>query len=225
MSAEIGSTSCLFPHSAAIDRYLVATDRGYIADAAKSNANLVTADRGSDEYYDEVIEIDLTSLEPHINGPFTPDLTHPLSRFAADVEESQWPRKISHAMIGSCTNSSYEDLHKAASLVRQADSAGLKLKVPLFVTAGSEKIHATVAAETVMEDFKAAGATILSNSCGPCVGQWDRTEVAKVCRLFATSNVDVTDLTLHRENPTPSCLLTIVTSSAVTMGTQRPTRS
>lgn len=182
MSAEIGSTSCLFPHSEAIDRYLKATGRDYIAQAANHNSNLVRADQDSEGFYDEVIEIDLSNLEPHINGPFTPDLSHPLTEFATNVKDSKWPQTISHAMVGSCTNSSYEDLHKAVNIVRQANKVGLKPKVPLFVTAGSEKIHATVAAENVMKDFETAGATILSNSCGPCVGQWNRTEVPKVFR-------------------------------------------
>lgn len=180
MSAEIGSTSCIFPFSDAMSRYLEATDRGYIASAARQNANLLEADEHSEQHYDGIIEIDLDTLEPHINGPFTPDLSHPLSRFASDVEQSTWPKEVSHAMIGSCTNASFEDLSKAAQIFREAGSAGLRPKMPVFVTAGSEKIRATVEREGLMKDFEAAGATILSNSCGPCVGQWNRKEVEKV---------------------------------------------
>lgn len=185
MSAEIGSTSCIFPYSDAMGRYLTATDRSYIATAARENLNLLRADEGSEKHYDDVIEIDLSTLEPHINGPFTPDLSHTLSSFPGDVQQSSWPKNISHAMIGSCTNSSFEDLSKAAMLFRQARDAGLKPKVPVFITAGSEKIRATVEREGIVQDFEDAGATILSNSCGPCVGQWNRKELVKVgCMLY-----------------------------------------
>ncbi|GME26187.1 uncharacterized protein LTHEOB_3320 [Neofusicoccum parvum] len=128
MSAEIGSTSCIFPFSDAMARYLSATKRNFIADAARSNMGLLRADEGSERYYDEIIEIDLDTLEPHINGPYTPDLSHPLSKFSDEVKASEWPKKLSHAMVGSCTNSSYEDLKKASELVRQAETAGLKPK-------------------------------------------------------------------------------------------------
>lgn len=190
MSAEIGSTSCIFPYSDAMGRYLAATDRSYIATAAQQNLNLLQADDGSEGHYDDIIEIDLGTLEPHINGPFTPDLSHTLSSFAGNVEQSSWPRDISHAMIGSCTNASFEDLSKAATLFREAKNAGLKPKVPVFITAGSEKIRATVEREGIMRDFEDAGATILSNSCGPCVGQWNRKEVVKVgCHLYRTLEI------------------------------------
>ncbi|CAK1366828.1 putative aconitate hydratase, mitochondrial [Cercospora beticola] len=179
MSAEIGSTSCIFPWAESMGRYLHATDRGFIADAALNNYNLITADEGSDKHYDEVLEIDLDTLEPHINGPFTPDLAHPLSRFAGDVQKSSWPRNVSQAMVGSCTNSSYEDLKKVVNMVREASNAGLKPKVPLLVTAGSEKIRATLEAEGILTELEAAGASILSSSCGPCVGQWNREGASK----------------------------------------------
>ncbi|GME37050.1 uncharacterized protein LTHEOB_3320 [Neofusicoccum parvum] len=128
MSAEIGSTSCIFPFSDAMARYLSATKRDFIADAARSNMGLLRADEGSERYYDEIIEIGLDTLEPHINGPYTPDLSHPLSKFSNEVKGSEWPKELSHAMVGSCTNSSYEDLKKASELVRQAETAGLKPK-------------------------------------------------------------------------------------------------
>lgn len=180
MSAEIGSTSCIFPYSDAMRRYLAATNRGYVATAARENLDLLQADEGSEQHYDGIIEINLSTLEPHINGPFTPDLSHTLSSFAEDVEQASWPKEISHAMIGSCTNASFEDLSKAAKLFREARDAGLKPKTPVFITAGSEKIRATAEHEGIMQDFESAGATILSNSCGPCVGQWNRKEITKV---------------------------------------------
>lgn len=182
MSAEIGSTSCIFPFSPAMTRYLTATGRDYIANAARNHAGLLVADAGSEAFYDEIIEIDLSTLEPHINGPFTPDLSHPLSQFSTDVENSTWPQQLSYAMVGSCTNSSYQDLKKVAKMVRQAADAGMKPKTPMFITAGSEKIRATVEKDGILQELEAAGAVVLSSSCGPCVGQWNRTDVGKVGR-------------------------------------------
>lgn len=179
MSAEIGSTSCIFPHSEAIARYLSATDRAYAASAANGVKNvLLTADEGSDNYYDQVIEIDLNELEPHVNGPFTPDLAHPIYQLKSVVSDSDWPKELSHAMVGSCTNSSYEDLDKARQLVRQARAAGLtNFKTPFLLTPGSEKIRATAEADGIFEELQDAGAVVLSSSCGPCVGSWDRKDV------------------------------------------------
>ncbi|PWY74510.1 aconitate hydratase [Aspergillus sclerotioniger CBS 115572] len=179
MSAEIGSTSCIFPYSEAIARYLTATARGHVVPAAEAVKDvLLTADQGSEEYYDQVIEIDLSTLEPHINGPFTPDLAHPISKLATAVSQSDWPVDLSHAMVGSCTNSSYEDLDKARQLVNQARAAGLtKFKTPFLVSPGSETIRATAEADGILQDFEDAGAMVLSSSCGPCVGSWDRKDV------------------------------------------------
>lgn len=176
-------------------RYLTSTDRSYIATAARENLNLLRADEGSEKYYDDVIEVDLSTLEPHINGPFTPDLSHTLSAFAREVEQSSWPKDISHAMIGSCTNASFEDLSKAAMLFHEAINVGLKPKVPILITAGSEKIRTTVEREGILREFEDAGATILSNSCGPCVGQWDRKEVVKVSGIFEQNTGDCADMT------------------------------
>ncbi|KAL1870421.1 hypothetical protein Daus18300_005107 [Diaporthe australafricana] len=179
MSAEIGSTSCVFPYSERMARYLRATNRHDISKAAEEfKQQLLVADEGSDRYYDDIIEIDLTNLEPHVNGPFTPDLAHPLSRFKKDVSESAWPREISASMVGSCTNSSYEDLEKVRNLVLQAKAAGLyKFRTPFLVSPGSESIRATAEAAGILGDLRQAGATIMTNSCGPCVGQWDRHDV------------------------------------------------
>ncbi|KAJ3540162.1 hypothetical protein NM208_g5186 [Fusarium decemcellulare] len=179
MSAEVGSTSCIFPYSQAMARYLSATKRGDIAQYADTFKEvLLNADPGSEEFYDEVIEIDLSTLEPHINGPFTPDLSHPLSEFKKHVEESSWPSKISYSMVGSCTNSSYEDLEKVCNLVTQARDAGMnRTKTPFMVSPGSEQIRATAEESGILETLRDAGAVVLSNSCGPCVGQWDRKDV------------------------------------------------
>ncbi|KAF4441025.1 aconitate hydratase 1 [Fusarium acutatum] len=179
MSAEVGSTSCIFPYSQAMARYLTATKRGDIARYADGfTETLLTADCGSEEYYDEVIEIDLSALEPHINGPFTPDLSHPLSHFKTQVQESSWPSQISHSMVGSCTNSSYEDLEKVYDLVQQAKKAGIdRPRTPFMVSPGSEQIRATAEDSGILPSLREAGAVVLSNSCGPCVGQWDRKDV------------------------------------------------
>ncbi|KAB2576857.1 putative aconitate hydratase [Lasiodiplodia theobromae] len=201
MSAEIGSTSCIFPYSDAMARYLSATKRDFVADAAKNNMGLLRPDEGSDKYYDEVIEIDLDTLEPHINGPYTPDLSHPLSKFPTEVEGSEWPKELSHAMVGSCTNSSWEDLKKASELIRQAESAGLKPKVPFFVTAGSEQVRATVERDGILSAFQEAGAVLLSNSCGPCVGQWNRTEVKKGVANSVISSFNRNFVGRHDGNP------------------------
>lgn len=179
MSAEVGSTSCIFPYSDAMARFLSATKRADIAQYAQTyKGPLLTADPGSEAYYDDIIEINLDTLEPHINGPFTPDLSHPLSEFKTRVTESAWPSKISTSMVGSCTNSSYEDLEKVRDLVLQARKAGLTtFQTPFLVSPGSEQIRATAEEVGILETLREAGATVLSSSCGPCVGQWDRKDV------------------------------------------------
>ncbi|KAH6875594.1 aconitase family-domain-containing protein [Alternaria rosae] len=179
MSAEIGSTSCIFPYSEAMNRYLSATKRADVARFANGYKDiLLTADEGSEKHYDTVIEIDLDSLEPHVNGPFTPDLSHPLSELKDAVAKNDWPVEISHAMVGSCTNSSYEDLYKTSQLVEQAKAAGLpKVKTPFLVSPGSEDIRATAESEGILQTLRDAGAVVLSTTCGPCVGQWQRTDV------------------------------------------------
>jgi aconitate hydratase len=162
-----------------MSRYLSATKRKNIAqEANKYKDVLLTADEGSEHHYDDIIEIDLDTLEPHVNGPFTPDLSHPVSRLKEAVQNSDWPVNVSHAMVGSCTNSSYEDLYKTSQLVSQAKAAGLpRVKTPFMVSPGSEDIRATAEAEGILQSLRDAGAVILSNTCGPCVGQWDRTDV------------------------------------------------
>ncbi|KAI0410805.1 aconitase family-domain-containing protein [Xylaria grammica] len=221
MSAEIGSTSCIFPYSPSISRYLGATgraDMGKLAESVKEH--LLVADPGSDRFYDEIIEIDLSTLEPHINGPFTPDLSHPLSHFKEAVEKSQWPSKLSCSLVGSCTNSSYEDLEKVRNLVVQAREAGLaKPKTPFLISPGSEQIRATAEGAGILEDLRQAGATIMSNSCGPCVGQWDRKDVDVVAKqensVISSFNRNFTGR--HDSNPATHSFVTspeIVTAFA-----------
>lgn len=192
MSAEIGATSCVFPYSGSMGRYLDVTNRGYIAEAANQNLNFLTPDQGSDMYYDDVVEIDLSELEPHINGPYSPDLSHPMSKLGLAVDENRWPKKISASLVGSCTNSSYEDLMKVAGLMDQASKAGLRLKTPFYVSTGSEQIRATAEDAGFLDTMRDAGAIVLSSSCGPCVGQWNRTDMPKVC--YGSSVVTSTNL-------------------------------
>ena len=178
MGAEVGATTSIFPFTQAMYSYLVSTHRGKWAGDAKSFSGLhqplFQADEGAQ--YDEVISIDLSALEPHINGPFTPDLSTPLSGFKDAVEINKWPEKFGAGLIGSCTNSSYEDMTRAEDLVKQASQAGLKPKADFFVTPGSEQIRATLARDSTLDTFSSAGGTILANACGPCIGQWKRTD-------------------------------------------------
>ena len=175
MGAEIGATTSLFPYDDAVARYLKATGREAIADAADRVAADLRADDGAE--YDSVVEIDLSTLEPHVNGPHTPDLAHRVSELGAHAREEGWPLRISSALVGSCTNSSYEDITRAASVARQASARGLTAKVPLLVTPGSEQVRATIERDGLLADLEAIGATVLANACGPCIGQWDRTDI------------------------------------------------
>jgi aconitate hydratase len=210
MSAEIGSTSCIFPYTEAMGRYLSATNRSDVARTAEGYKDmLLTADKGSEIYYDEMIEIDLDTLEPHINGPFTPDLSHPLSQLKTALQKSDWPVEISSAMVGSCTNSSYEDLKKVQHLVAQAKAAGIsKVRTPFLVSPGSEKIRATAEADGVLQDLREAGATVLSSSCGPCVGQWDRHDVQKGEKNSVISSFNRNFAGRHDSNPATHSFVT-----------------
>ncbi|GAA6023035.1 hypothetical protein JCM10207_002050 [Rhodosporidiobolus poonsookiae] len=177
MGAEIGATCTIFPYTDAMGRFLQQTRREATVDALQPYRRDLRADEGAE--YDRVIEIDLSTLEPHINGPFTPDLAHPISLFKDRVAESSWPTTVSASLIGSCTNSSYEDLSRAASLAQQAQDAGLQLKTKFFVAPGSEEIRATVARDGIFETLEGVGGTLLANACGACVGQWKRPELKK----------------------------------------------
>lgn len=174
MGAEVGATTSTFPYTPNMRAYLHATGRAPVAHAADEAAakGFLRADEGAE--YDEVIEINLSELEPTVNGPFTPDLATPLSRFGSFVKEQGWKDELSAALIGSCTNSSYEDMTSVADLARQAKSAGLKTKVPFLCTPGSEQIRATMERDQVTDVLQDVGATVLANACGPCIGQWKR---------------------------------------------------
>ena len=180
MGAEVGATTSLFPFSESHVPYLRSTNRASVARAAQAIAaspsidNLLQPDTGA--AYDDIITIDLSVLEPHINGPFTPDLSVPLSQFSEQVKLNNWPTSFGASLIGSCTNSSYEDMTRAESLVKQAAAAGLQPKADFFVTPGSEQIRATLDRDDTLSTFSDAGATVLANACGPCIGQWKRTD-------------------------------------------------
>lgn len=179
-SAEVGATTSIFPFAQSMVPYLELTHRQEIGIAAVTIAsapgpsNLLRAD--TDAEYDEVITIDLSALEPHINGPFTPDLSTPLSQFKEAVKINQWPETFGAGLIGSCTNSSYQDMTRAEDLIKQASSAGLEPKSDFYITPGSEQIRATLSRDSTLETFTSAGGTILANACGPCIGQWKRTD-------------------------------------------------
>ncbi len=181
MGAEIGATTSVFPYDQMTAQYLKATGRADAADIAEKHADDLRADddveANPDKYFDRVIEIDLSTLEPRINGPHTPDLAHPVSRMAADAKANGYPLKLSSALIGSCTNSSYEDITRTAAIARQAKAAGLMVKTPLLVTPGSERVRATIERDGLLADLEAIGATVLANACGPCIGQWRRDDV------------------------------------------------
>ncbi|KAH8902732.1 aconitate hydratase-like protein [Coniochaeta sp. PMI_546] len=189
MGAEVGATTSLFPVTEASHRYLKSTRR----EQASRNVALLESFPGTglaeDTYfkfradegaqYDQVININLSELEPHVNGPFTPDLSTPLSKFKETVRQEQWPEKLSAGLIGSCTNSSYEDMTRVESMVKAAEQAGLKPAVDFYITPGSESIRSTLERDGTIETFEAAGGIVLSNACGPCIGQWKRQDTVE----------------------------------------------
>jgi len=183
MGAELGATTSLFPYDSRMADYLRATERAGVAALADACAAELAADpevaEDPQSYYDEIIEIDLSSLEPHVVGPHTPDLARPVSQMAGDAREHDYPMQIKAALIGSCTNSSYEDIGRAAHVARQARAHGLKARVPFLVTPGSEQVRATIERDGMLGDLEAIGATVLANACGPCIGQWERSDVDK----------------------------------------------
>jgi aconitate hydratase len=177
MGAEIGATTSIFPFNHRMSRYLRATGREDIAKEAERYPDLLTPDEGC--MYDRVVEIDLSTLEPLVNGPYTPDLANPISQLGKNAQENGWPLDIKVALIGSCTNSSYEDMTRAASIAQQALQHGIKTKSAFTVTPGSEQIRATISRDKVDETLEAVGGLVLANACGPCIGQWDRRDVDK----------------------------------------------
>ncbi len=183
MGAEIGATCSIFAYDERIASYLTATGREALADLADEYAqhlrNDPEVDANPEAFYDRVIEIDLSALEPHLVGPHTPDLDRPISEVRAAVESEGYPANISAALVGSCTNSSYEDIGRAANIARQASAAGLRVKTPLLITPGSEQVRATIERDGLLADLEAIGATVLANACGPCIGQWQRDDISK----------------------------------------------
>jgi aconitate hydratase len=177
MGAEIGATTSLFAYDDRMFTYLKATEREEIGKLANELGDYLRPDAGSEKYYDEVIEINLSELEPHVNGPFTPDLAWPISKFKQAVIEKEYPAELKVALIGSCTNSSYEDMERSASVAKQALSKGLKVKSEFTITPGSEQIRATIERDGQLEIFEKAGGIVLANACGPCIGQWKRHDV------------------------------------------------
>ncbi|XP_065348151.1 probable aconitate hydratase, mitochondrial [Cloeon dipterum] len=178
MGAEIGATTSVFPYNHRMRSYLQATNRGGIAEVAdKFQKSLLSADEGAK--YDEVVEINLSTLEPHINGPFTPDLAHPISQIGKTAQEKGWPLEVKVGLIGSCTNSSYEDMGRCASIVKQAMQHGLKSKAAFNITPGSEQIRATIERDGIAKTLRDFGGVVLANACGPCIGQWDRQDIKK----------------------------------------------
>ncbi|WP_088341871.1 aconitate hydratase [Robiginitalea sediminis] len=178
MGAEVGATTSTFGYDDSMDRYLRATGRADVADAAKAVAPYLTADpevyANPEAYFDQVIEIDLNTLEPHLNGPFTPDLATPISKMSEAARENDWPLKVEVGLIGSCTNSSYEDISRAASLAKQVAEKNLKTKADFTITPGSEQVRYTIERDGFIDTFNNIGATVFANACGPCIGMWDR---------------------------------------------------
>ncbi|MEL6341813.1 MAG: aconitate hydratase [Myxococcota bacterium] len=183
MGAEHGATTSLFPFDAAMARYLRATGRAEIAALAEQHAAELRADSEVEanpaQYYDRVVEIDLDTLEPRVVGPHTPDRGRPISALGEEADKEGWPRKITYALIGSCTNSSYEDISRAAHVARQASAKGVKAAVGFMVTPGSDQILSTIERDGLADDLRAIGATVLANACGPCIGQWRRDDIQK----------------------------------------------
>lgn len=178
MGAEVGATTSLFPYDEQMAEYLRATERADVAEMANASSACLKADdevvAHPEKYYDRIIEIDLSTLEPYINGPFTPDAATPISEFAEKVIANGYPRKMEVGLIGSCTNSSYQDMSRAASIARQAVKKQLHVAAPLIINPGSEQIRCTAERDGMIADFEAIGGVIMANACGPCIGQWKR---------------------------------------------------
>ena len=183
MGAELGATTSIFPFDDKMAAYLRITDRADIAELAEANRELLVADpevgQSPEKFYDQIVEIDLSTLEPHVVGPHSPDLARPISKMASEVKEKSYPAKIGAALIGSCTNSSYEDISRAAHVAKQGLAAGLKAKAAFLVTPGSERIYNTMKRDGFLDVFEAMGGTVLANACGPCIGQWKRGDTTK----------------------------------------------
>ncbi|WP_262915176.1 aconitase family protein [Niabella ginsengisoli] len=183
MGAEIGATTSTFGYDESMSRYLKATGREEIATLADGIAQHLTADAevyaDPEKYFDQLIEINLDELEPHLNGPFTPDLATPISKMKEVAAANDWPTKVEVGLIGSCTNSSYEDISRAVSLAKQVSEKGLKTKAEFTITPGSEQVRFTIARDGFLDTFEKIGATVFANACGPCIGMWNRVGAEK----------------------------------------------
>ena len=181
MGAEVGATCSIFPYDERMELYLKSTGRTEIAELANEYKDFLVADseveENPEQFFDRIIEIDLSKLEPYVVGPHTPDLARPISELSEDVKNNDYLDEISVALIGSCTNSSYEDMSRASGLAEQASSKGVKARIPLLVTPGSEQIRSTIERDGQIDLLKSIGATVLANACGPCIGQWHRPEL------------------------------------------------
>ncbi|NBY20909.1 aconitate hydratase [bacterium] len=183
MGAELGATTSVFPFDEEMEKYLKATRREDLAVLARQNEALLRADddveKNPAKYFDQVIEIDLSTLEPQVVGPHSPDVARGISQLAHDVKEKGWPEKLSSALVGSCTNSSYEDISRCMDIAKQAADQGITLPIPFMVSPGSEQVFETIKRDGQLAALEAIGATVLSNSCGPCIGQWKRNDIKK----------------------------------------------
>ena len=181
MGAELGATTSIFPYDERMAAYLKATGRADLAELADANTDLLTADAevaaNPGEFYDRIIEIDLSELEPHLVGPHSPDIAHPVSEMAADTDREGYPAELTAALVGSCTNSSYEDICRATDVAKQAQAKGLKMKTSLWISPGSDQIYETIKRDGQLATLEAIGATVLTNACGPCIGQWQRDDI------------------------------------------------
>ncbi len=181
MGAEIGATTSIFPYDQRMETYLIATERAEVAKAANRVATHLVADlevlKAPEKFYDQIVEIDLSTLEPYVNGPLTPDLARPVSQLAADAKKNDYPDEIKVALIGSCTNSSYEDIERATSVAKQALAQGLRVKSKFTITPGSEQIRATIERDGQLQTLTEVGGKVLANACGPCIGMWSRDDI------------------------------------------------
>ncbi|MFQ5598160.1 MAG: aconitate hydratase [Nitrospiria bacterium] len=183
MGAELGATTSVFPYDQKMAAYLKITKRSDVAELADAHRTLLTADpevlADPASYFDEVVEIDLNTLEPHVVGPHSPDLARPISKLRAEAEEKGYPKELKAALVGSCTNSSYEDITRSAHIARQGLKAGLKAKSQFLLTPGSERIYHTIKRDDLLQTFEEMGGTVMANACGPCIGQWKREDIQK----------------------------------------------
>merc|ERR1712200_46605 len=207
MGAEIGATTSVFPFNGRMADYLVATERKAIADLASEDQSALLSPDDSC-HYDQVIEIDLNTLETHVNGPFTPDLATPISQLGETAKKNSWPLEVKDGLIGSCTNSSYEDMSRVASLMKQAIGKGLKSKGTFYITPGSEQIRATIERDGLADTMRAFGGVVLANACGPCIGQWDRQNAEKGEKNTIVSSYNRNFTGRNDANPATHCFVT-----------------